>query len=243
MSRFASGPPAVLLVDDHRLFAEAARAALEDAGIDVVAIAPDLGSALEFTGRRSLDLVLVDSELARAGQKALDAILRSQPTAGVVTLIDAHAESPPAGASSRGVRASVRKDASVSVFIDTIRRALSRDRSDGSPDDGNDIDTIEGGVRPHARPGSDLTKREWDVLILMVEGISNRAIAERLGVGPNTVNTHVQSVLSKLQVKSRLEAATFALANDLVVIGDSGRFAGVPPPGAGRADTDRQPEP
>jgi two-component system, NarL family, nitrate/nitrite response regulator NarL len=61
-----------------------------------------------------------------------------------------------------------------------------------------------------------LTKRELEVLELLATGAGSRAIALELGVAPNTVRTYVQSILSKLQVHSRLEAAAFAVRHSLV---------------------------
>ncbi len=80
-------------------------------------------------------------------------------------------------------------------------------------------------VRGNGVKGSDaellakqLTAREIEVLQLLTEGASGRDIAERLSVSPNTVRTHVQGILSKLQVHSRLEAAAFAGLHDLVKV-------------------------
>ena len=61
-----------------------------------------------------------------------------------------------------------------------------------------------------------LTTREREVLQLLAEGASSPQIAARLGVSPNTVRTHVQGILSKLQLHSRLEAAAFAVRHELV---------------------------
>jgi two-component system nitrate/nitrite response regulator NarL len=61
-----------------------------------------------------------------------------------------------------------------------------------------------------------LTSRERDVLALLVQGAGSHAIASGLGISPNTVRTHVQSILTKLQVHSRLEAATFAVRHGVV---------------------------
>jgi two-component system nitrate/nitrite response regulator NarL len=61
-----------------------------------------------------------------------------------------------------------------------------------------------------------LTYRELDVLRLLAEGVRGDAIAQRLGITQNTVRTHVQSILTKLQVHSRLEAATFAVRHGIV---------------------------
>jgi two-component system nitrate/nitrite response regulator NarL len=65
---------------------------------------------------------------------------------------------------------------------------------------------------------SRLTRRELEVLALLVDGTSSREIARTLRVTPNTVRTHVQGILAKLQVHSRLEAAAFAVRHDLVKV-------------------------
>ncbi|MBE0671029.1 MAG: response regulator transcription factor [Anaerolineales bacterium] len=65
-------------------------------------------------------------------------------------------------------------------------------------------------------PGVDLTERERDVLVLMVEGLSNTQIAGRLTVSPSTIKSHVSNILSKLGVASRTEAVTLALRNHIV---------------------------
>jgi two-component system nitrate/nitrite response regulator NarL len=64
--------------------------------------------------------------------------------------------------------------------------------------------------------GQQLTPRELEVLEMLARGIGGHEIARTLGIAPNTVRTHVQSILSKLQVHSRLEAAAFAVRHGLV---------------------------
>ena len=71
--------------------------------------------------------------------------------------------------------------------------------------------------------GSFLTRREREVLVGLVHGDSTAALAQRLGVRPSTVRAHVQSVLSKLCVHSRVEAVVFALDHGLVSYDDSSR--------------------
>jgi two-component system nitrate/nitrite response regulator NarL len=66
-----------------------------------------------------------------------------------------------------------------------------------------------------------LTPRELEVLELLVGGASGERIARELAISPNTVRTHVQNVLNKLQVNSRLEAATFATRHGIVDIAAS----------------------
>jgi NarL family two-component system response regulator LiaR len=69
---------------------------------------------------------------------------------------------------------------------------------------------------PAVKLGFDLTDREREVLALLVEGLNNNQIAERLVVSVSTAKFHVSSILSKLQVASRTEAVAVALQNDLV---------------------------
>jgi NarL family two-component system response regulator LiaR len=67
-----------------------------------------------------------------------------------------------------------------------------------------------------AAPGLDLTERERDVLVLMIEGLNNTQIAGRLTVSPSTIKSHVSNILSKLGAASRTEAVTIALRNGIV---------------------------
>jgi DNA-binding NarL/FixJ family response regulator len=68
--------------------------------------------------------------------------------------------------------------------------------------------------------GSDLTARELEVLELFVEGLSNKAIGERLFISVNTVRTHVQNVLTKLRAHSKLEATVIAARLGLIRFGE-----------------------
>lgn len=75
---------------------------------------------------------------------------------------------------------------------------------------------IQNARDPEFKPGIDLTEREFEVLVLMVEGLNNQKIAEHLVVSLSTAKSHVSSVLSKLGVKTRTEAVSYALKNGLV---------------------------
>jgi len=75
---------------------------------------------------------------------------------------------------------------------------------------------IQAARNPETRLGDDLTEREREVLALMVDGLNNQQIAERLVVGLSTAKSHVSNVLSKLGVSTRTEAVSFALKNSIL---------------------------
>ena len=115
-----------------------------------------------------------------------------------------------------GFRGYVTKDVRVQRFVDAVRAALA-----GQVVIPKQLARAVGGRRSAAERHAELlsqqlTRREREVLELLVHGASGREIAERLSISVNTVRTHVQSTLTKLQVHSRLEAATFAVRYGLV---------------------------
>jgi DNA-binding NarL/FixJ family response regulator len=118
-----------------------------------------------------------------------------------------------------GFRGYLTKDTPVARFISSLEAIV-----DGQVVAPHRL--IPGGHR--RRPADDisllvtqLTSREREVLGLLMEGADGRTIARRLGISRNTVRTHVQSILTKLQVHSRLEAATFAVRHHVVPVPSS----------------------
>jgi two-component system nitrate/nitrite response regulator NarL len=216
--------PSVLVIDDHRLFAEAIRSVLEEAGM-AVGIATDLNSAVELSNERAIDLLIVDGDMAVTAQQGRDGSIRTSGLAAQsMVLVGPAALAAVVRGDFGKVRGRVRKDASSSDFVHAVQAALGAPRTVVSSGTLNrrTAGDQEGGIAAQR-----LTTREWDVLELMVEGMSNKTIAERLGVGRTTVNTHVQSVLSKLRVHSRLEAAAFAINHGLVAAeGRDGSYRG-----------------
>lgn len=200
-------------MDDHRLFAEAIQVTLADMGMTVVGIAGDAVEALEAARRTCPDLILVDLGLPdRSGLALGPELLALAPDAKIVAVT--------ALADDRAIKEAYRAgfDGYVMKRIpaDGFERALRAVAA------GQTVFPHRAGVR--ARPGSgqaellagQLTEREVEVLQLLAEGRSGTEIARQLGISPNTVRTHVQGILTKLQVHSRLEAAAFAIRHDLV---------------------------
>ena len=115
-----------------------------------------------------------------------------------------------------GFRGYVSKDCRVSQLREAITEAMGAGVVAAVPSHrrGSRTRSSEnGGV---ALLAGQLTQREREVLALLARGTSSVDMARRLDISPNTLRTHVQSVLTKLQVHSRLEAAAFAVRNELV---------------------------
>jgi two-component system, NarL family, nitrate/nitrite response regulator NarL len=117
-----------------------------------------------------------------------------------------------------GFHGYVTKDISLAQFVAAINAAI-----EGQTVVPNRLPSTTAGsitdAQRHAQFVSEqLSPREREVLTLLVDGATSPQIAERLALSPNTVRTHIQSIMSKLQVHSRLEAATFAVKNGIVKV-------------------------
>jgi two-component system nitrate/nitrite response regulator NarL len=144
------------------------------------------------------------------------AIMAAVPTAKVIVVTASADRATAAEAFRLGFHGFMVKDTPLSKFVGGIDAAVhgqpvpprrptrSRDRSSA------------GGVDELL--GEHLTHREHEVLALLVRGVTGDAIAEQLGISRNTTRTHVQSILTKLQVHSRLEAAAFAVRTGIVKV-------------------------
>ena len=203
----------VLVVDDHKLFAEAVQLALEKHGMEVViATSPDEG--LDAAVREAPDVVLLDIGLpGRSGLELGREILEQRPDAKIVVVTSLEDQRSLQEAIRLGFHGFLTKDTKLPQLV----RAIT--------------DVVEGQlVVPHRlairrRSGeseesdllaSQLTRREREVLGLLASGSNSSEIARALLVSPNTVRTHVQSILAKLQVHSRLEAVAFATRHHLL---------------------------
>ena len=206
----------ILLVDDHRLFGEVVTAALEQLGAHVVDHVETGADAIRAVARERPAVILLDLGLPdRHGIDVGKEILAVYPDMAIVALTASTDPRASTDALKAGFRGFVPKDAPLPRVVDAISTALDgqpvvirharRSTSTFGPGDAN-VELLASG----------LTDREREVLQLIVAGMGSRAMAEELHISMNTVRTHVQSVLTKLQVHSRLEAAAFAVRNGLV---------------------------
>ena len=211
--------PRVLIVEDHLLFAEAIQAQLEAGGVDVVEVVTTGQDGVRAAMRERPDIVLVDLGLPdQSGLAAGAAILDQLPETSVLALTALEDTWAVKSALRSRFSGYLTKDIPVREFVDAVRAALGGQvivsRRSASAITGD----REGRKKGAELLAEQLTGRELEVLRLLVEGASGEQISRRLRISPNTVRTHVQSILTKLQVHSRLEAATFAVRNGIIEI-------------------------
>lgn len=212
-------PIRVLLVDDHQLLTDALSRVLErEPDIQVVGVAPTVSDVREAP-RTGVDVVLMDYRLPDGtGSEATRIVKARWPSAKVVMLTAIADDETVLESIQAGADGYLTKDRAVgdvveavraahageillprSVIVDIARRVVAaRDRQQD---------------RVLVEP---LTPRELEVLRALTEGLASPEICERLGITPNTLRTHVQNIMGKLHVHSKLEAVAFALRHRLV---------------------------
>ena len=204
----------VLIVDDHPMVRRGLATFLkvyEDFAL--VGEADDGMTALQLCGQMSPDVVLMDMVMpSMDGVTATRAIRQQFPAVQVIALTSFNDEALVAKALRAGAISYLLKDMSADEIAHAIRAAHSG-RATLSP---QVVQVLVEAATQQPAPGHDLTKREWVVLGLLVDGLNNTQIARRLVVSPATIKSHVSNILAKLGVASRTEAATLAVRRRLI---------------------------
>jgi NarL family two-component system response regulator LiaR len=201
----------IAIVDDHKVVARSLQAYLESfSDLQVVGIAVSGEDLLAHVERWRPDVILQDLLLPGGmdGIATTRLVLERMPGARVVALTASVDEARMTGVLRAGAAGYLRKDTEPETLLAAIRAVAAG---------GTFIDrAIATELPPEAHSLEALTPREMDVLRQMANGKSNRAIAETLSIGEETVKTHVGHVLSKLQVENRAQAIAHALRRGLV---------------------------
>jgi len=208
-------PTRILVVDDHEVFVDALAVCLGDFdGVVVAGTATSLESGMRLLDQASYDVMVLDLDLAgEDGLRLAREALRLNPGAGVVVATGLDASDRIVEAVQLGVRGWVTKTATADALVAAIRGVARGETHLPADLLANVLVSLSRGQRPvleHVQGISDLTSRELEVLGCLVDGMSRTEIGDLLHVSPNTVRTHVQSILHKLKVHSALAAVAIA---------------------------------
>jgi two-component system nitrate/nitrite response regulator NarL len=232
-----SSPIRILVVDDHTLFRRGLTALLtSDAGLQVVGDAADAGQAQRKASELQPDVILLDNHLPGvSGVSALPSLLEAAPNARILMLTVSEDENDLAAALHGGASGYLLKTMEGDDLTAAVHRAAQGDNLIAPEMMGKLIAAYKG-VTLKSQPGTELTAgisngivgtlnqlamaslspRELDILRGIARGASNKEIAREHGIVETTVKIHVQHVLRKLGVSSRVHAAVMATEQGLL---------------------------
>ena len=207
-------PIRVMLADDHTMVRKGLGTFLKVFDyLELVGEAENGADAIKLCGEVLPDVVLMDMIMPDMDGAAATALIRQKyPQVQILVLTSFKEGELIKKALEAGAIGYLLKDVSADDLAKAIRSAHAG-RATLSPEAAQSL--VETTNLPPA-PGLDLTEREREVLVLMVEGLSNSQIAAKLGVSSSTIKSHVSNVLSKLGVTSRTEAVSIAHQYKLV---------------------------
>ena len=217
----AEAPIRILIVDDHALFRRGLELVLADEpDIEIVGEATDGIEAVEQAAALEPEVVLMDVRMPGAsGIDAARRIRAAQPTVKIVMLTVSEDEDDLFGAIRAGANGYLLKEVSIEEVADAVR-AVQRGHSLISPSMASKLlvqfNVLSRRVEDQQGIAPRLTDREMEVLRLVARGLSNKEIAADLVIAENTVKNHVRNILEKLQLRSRMEAAMYAVREKLV---------------------------
>jgi DNA-binding NarL/FixJ family response regulator len=211
----------VLIVDDDDLMRAGLRELLaNDPSIEVIGEAATGRQAIERSHRLAPDVVLMDVRMPGAsGVEAARRIRSALPATKVVMLTVSEDSEDLFAAVRAGANGYLLKEVSIDEVAEAVR-AVHRGHSLVSPSMASklltEFNVLSRRVEEQQGVVPRLTDRELEVLRLVAKGLSNREIAAELVIAENTVKNHVRNILEKLQLRSRMEAAMYAVREKLV---------------------------
>jgi DNA-binding NarL/FixJ family response regulator len=215
-----SATVSVLVVDDYDLFRTGLSALLAaESDVDVVGQASSGRSGVRLAGELQPDVVLMDLRMPDiSGHEATRTILDERPDTRVVVFTVLSEDEDVEAAVQAGACGFLAKDTPIDEVVAAIRAAaagaawLSARAAEVVL---GRVRAAEQGGSDNSGPTEDLSPRELQVLQLIARGLENSEIATALGISPRTAKNHVSSILGKLGLESRIQAAIYAVRRGL----------------------------
>jgi len=215
-------PIRVLIVDDHTLFRSGIKALLQrQKGFEVVGEAGDGLEGVKRAKTLKPDVVLLDIHMPGiSGREAVQLIAEEVPEARVVMLTVSEDAEDLVDTLRAGARGYLLKNIETDYLVDAIQRAAQGESVMSAQMTGKlvqEIRSLPKGGQPAPQEGERerLSPREKEIITLLAKGASNKEMARVLNVAESTVKIHVQNILKKLNLSSRVQAAVYAVEHGL----------------------------
>ncbi|MGH3897242.1 MAG: response regulator [Pseudonocardiaceae bacterium] len=208
----------IVLGDDHAVFVESLVSVLIRAGFRVPAVARSLAGTIEAVRHHRPDVCLLSRRFSDGdGVAAISHVIAVSPSTRILMLTADRDTDAMRHAVRLGAAGYVDKTWGIRKLVQALQRVVDGAVVlDAPASSRRGTTSARSDISEARRLAAHLTARERECLALLVEGLDTRAMTLRLGVSTTTVRSHVQALLTKLGVHSRLEAATFAVRYDLV---------------------------
>lgn len=209
----------LIIVDDHVLFREGlASIVRSESDIEIAGLAGSVHEAVEMAVRIKPDIILMDFTLTDGtGADATRLILETLPNSKIIFLTMSEEDENLFAAVRSGAKGYLLKDMHPSKLVTAIRAVYNGESAISRSMTLRLMKELSQSNNPgSSQAAPTLTRRELDVLRAVAHGKSNQEIADELVLSENTVKYHVHSILDKLQLKSRREAAAYAKERGLI---------------------------
>jgi two-component system, NarL family, response regulator DegU len=222
----------IVIIDDHQLFREGVKRILDfESSFDVVAEGDDGSEAMDLVETHKPDVVIMDINMPNMnGVEATKMLVSRYPETKVIILSIHDDENYVQHALKTGAQGYLLKEMDADALIDAVRvvaeggsylhpkvtHNLVKEYRRLAAEEGADRDSVH--TIEIRRPLHLLTRRECEVLQLLADGKSNRAIGETLYISEKTVKNHVSNILQKMNVNDRTQAVVLAIKNGWVEV-------------------------
>lgn len=208
----------ILLVDDHSLFRSGIKLLLQRyAEFEIVGEAADGLEGIKRAKQLKPDVVLMDLNMpGLSGLEAMQLIVEDLPDTAVLMLTVSEEAEDLTTALRSGARGYLIKNIEADYLVQSIKRAAAGEAVISEAMTGKLVMQFKSNSRDNALPDKEkLTPRERETMICLARGESNKEIARNLGVAESTVKIHVQNILKKLSLTSRVQIAVYAVEHGM----------------------------